>query len=144
MKRWFFLVPVALFGVLWLHPIPALAGLHICNKTQHRVYVAVGTVYGDCQTEDCTMHSQGWWNIDPGGCKTPIGDTLDTSGDTYYYYYAEDSNGATWTGPMSFCIDSENKFDYGDGEQSNCAGTHKSFRHIDIGGSADYTLSLTP
>jgi uncharacterized membrane protein len=143
MKRWFFLVPFALAGALWLRPVPAAAALHICNKTGHVLHVAVGTLSGDCEDTPCTKHSSGWWNIDPGSCKTPIGGALDTGGDTFYYYYAEDGQGGTWTGSYTFCVDPQYKFDYDDDANMQCGGTHRSFRLISNGSSSDFTVSLT-
>jgi uncharacterized membrane protein len=143
MKRWFWAAPIALFGLLFFHPIPAVAGLHICNKTNHRISFAIGTLVGDC-SPDCIAHTKGWWNIGPGDCKTPIGSDLDTSGTTLYYYYAEDSGGSTWTGTFSLCVDPQSAFDYGDNANADCAGSRKSFRRINIGDNTDYTLSLTP
>jgi uncharacterized membrane protein len=142
MKRLFWTAPFALFAFLAFHPSPAMAGLHFCNKTNHSVSVAIGTLTGDCQP-DCFAHTKGWWNIAPGSCKTPIGASLDTSGDTLYYYYAEDAYGSTWTGSFSLCIDPENSFDFDDTQNSSCDGTHKSFRRLTIGSKTDYTVSLT-
>jgi uncharacterized membrane protein len=144
MKRWFFLIPVVAACALWLRPMPAIAALHVCNKTDHEIHVAVGTLSGDCEKTACVEHSKGWWNIDPGSCKTPIGGSLDTSGDTFYYYYAEDSQGGTWTGSYTFCVDPEYKFDYGDDANMQCNGTHRSFRRVNNGSSGEYTVSLTP
>jgi uncharacterized membrane protein len=145
MKRWFILVPFLLFGILWLRPLPALAGLHICNKTQSKLSVAVAVMSGDCDIDWCSERIQGWWNIEPGDCKTPIGAALDTSGDTDYYYYAEDSQGGTWTGSLPLCVDSQYEFDYNDREESACvSNTKKNFRRIKTENSSDYTLSLTP
>lgn len=144
MNRWFLAFPILLFAVLVFRPAPALAGLHICNKTEHRVSVAIGILSGDCILESCDSSSKGWWQIEPDSCKTPIGADLDTSGDTDYYYYAEDSDGGTWTGDVSLCIDPENAFDFGDNDQTNCSGTHKSFRRIATDKASDFTLNLTP
>ncbi len=145
MKRWFFIVPFVLFGALWLRPAPAVAGLHICNKTENKLYVAVASLYGDCLFVDCSERVEGWWNIDPGDCKTPIGADLDTSGDTDYYYYAEDSQGGTWTGPMPLCVDPQYAFDYNLREETACAsGTKKNFKRIETEKYTNYTLSLTP
>lgn len=145
MKRWFFAVPFVLFGALWLHPAPAIAGLHVCNKTENKIYVAVASLSGDCVIDYCSERIQGWWNIEPGDCKTPIGANLDTSGDTDYYYYAEDSQGGTWTGGLPLCVDPQNAFDYTYREDDACVtNSKKNFKRIATDQSSDYTLSLTP
>lgn len=143
MKRLFWAALFALFAVLAFHPLPAGAALHVCNKTDHPIDVAVGTLIGDCQP-NCYAHTEGWWTLEPGACKVPIGGELDTSGDTIYYYYAQDSDGGTWTGTFSLCVDPQRAFDYDDNQNANCAGAHRSFRRINIGDNPDFTVSLTP
>lgn len=144
MKRLFWAAFFAVAGILVLHPPPAAAALHVCNKTDHPLDIAVATLIGNCKP-DCIAHSKGWWAVDPGSCKTPIGGELDTSGDTLYYYYAEGSNGSTWTGTFALCVDPENAFDYDDNQNASCSGgTRRSFRRISISGNSDFTISLTP
>jgi uncharacterized membrane protein len=145
MKRLFWIAPFVLLAAAALCPVPAVAGLHICNKTDNKVYVAVATVSGDCIVDYCDYGVKGWWTIEPQGCKTPIGAGLDASGDTDYYYYAEDSDGATWTGSLTLCVDPHDAFDFNDSQEAACAsGTHRRFKEISTDRSTDYTLSLTP
>jgi uncharacterized membrane protein len=138
MKRWFFLVPFLLFGALWLRPAPAVAGLHVCNKVDKAVYVAIGT------SDMISDESQGWWHIEPGECKTPIGAGLDTDGYTYYYLFAHsDDDTMIWSGAGS-----EHAYDFCTVADvftiDDCAkGTQRSFRRIDTNDSADYTYDLT-
>ena len=138
MKRWFFLIPFVLFAALWLRPAPAMAGLHICNKVSKTVYVAIGT--SDIETDE----SQGWWRIPSGSCKTPIGEALDTEGDTFYYLYAHSADDSmTWSGAdldqsLSFCT-VEDVFTIDDCDR----GTKRSFRRIYTHDYADYTYDLT-
>ena len=47
--------------------VPALAGLDFCNKADVRHSFAVAWKDGD------DWRVEGWWNIDPGACKTVIG-----------------------------------------------------------------------
>lgn len=145
MKRSVLVTALAVGALMILCGAKAQAGLHICNKTENKLYVAVAIMSGDCYMDWCSERVQGWWNIEAGDCKTPIGENLDTSSDTDYYYYAEDSNGATWTGGLSLCVDPQNAFDFKDREEEQCvSGTHKNFKKIETGSYTDYTLSLTP
>ncbi|HET6895088.1 MAG TPA: DUF1036 domain-containing protein [Candidatus Baltobacteraceae bacterium] len=138
MHRWFFVVPLALFAALWLRPVPASAGLHVCNKVSKTVYVAVGT--SDLDGDE----SRGWWRISPGTCKTPIGDDLDTDGMVFYYLYAHASDDSlVWSGAdrdqaEAFCTISD-AFTIDDCAQ----GTRRSFRRIFTQDYADYTYDLT-
>ncbi|HEY9180380.1 MAG TPA: DUF1036 domain-containing protein [Candidatus Baltobacteraceae bacterium] len=109
-----------------------------------KVDVAIAIMSGDCMFDWCNERVEGWWAIDAGDCKTPIGANLDTSGDTDYYYYAEDSSGTTWTGGLSLCVDPQYAFDYKDREEEQCvSGTHRNFKKVETGTYSDYTLSLT-
>ncbi len=138
MHRWFFVVPLALFAALWLRPVPASAGLHICNKVSKTVYVAIGT--SDLDGDE----SRGWWRIAPGSCKTPIGDDLDTDGMQYYYMYAHASDGSmVWSGAdrdesETFCTIAD-AFTIDDCDR----GTRRSFRRILTNDYADFTYDLT-
>jgi uncharacterized membrane protein len=142
MKRLFFAVPFLLAAAVFFRPAPAIAGLHICNKTSLTVDVTVATMTGDCMFVDCSERVWGWWTLQPGDCKTPIGANLDLR-DTSYYYYAHDSAGGTWSGDVSFCIDPQYAFDYGDSQADSCSESSKrKFRdmHAD---RLDFTLDLT-
>jgi uncharacterized membrane protein len=144
MKPWFFLAPFALAATAFFHPIPAMAGLHFCNKTSVKIYVAIATINGDCEYDACTFSSHGWWTIDPDSCKMPIGASLDTTGDTEYYYYAQDANGQTWTGTTSFCVDPDNAFDFNDAQASAGGCTSRKFQKLETATYSNYTFNLTP
>lgn len=142
MKRLFWVAPFVLFAVVFFRPAPALAGLHICNKTDKKVFVAVASLSCDDVIEMCDTSVQGWFNIQAGDCATAIGSNLSTDYD--YYYYADDGAGGLWEGSSAFCVDPQNAFHYGDEENSACAGgVHRNFRKIETGSYSDYTLSLT-
>ena len=114
--------------------------MHFCNKTNHPVNVAMATI-----DDFFDSHVWGWWQVEPDGCKTPIGADLDTTGDLSYYYYAYDTSGGTWTGSVKFCIDPNYAFDYNDDQDTNCStGTHKYFKSIETHDNADFTVNLTP
>ena len=132
--------------MLILSPARADAGMHFCNKTSLTVNVAMATIsVGDMSLD---AHVWGWWQVQPGGCKTPIGADLDTSGDVSYYYYGYDASGGTWSDTSkhySFCIDPNDAFDYNDSEDYHCAsGQRRNFREILYANSrSDYTVNLT-
>lgn len=132
---------IVLGGALIFLPARADAGMHFCNKTSITVNVAMATL-------DWLSYARvwGWWQVEPSACKTPIGDALDTTGDIWYYYYAYDAAGGTWTDSSryAFCIDTKYAFDYDDAQDTHCSsGERRHFRRIDTGSSSDYTVSLT-
>lgn len=147
MKRLFWVAPFLFFAVVFFRPAPALAGLHLCNKTSHSVSAAVAMAWDWDEFGEEPGHWRvwGWWNIDPGDCKTPIGASLDTTGDATYYYYAHDSQGDVWDGSTPFCVDANYRFDYNEDEETSCTtGVQHKFREIKTNDDSDYTLSLTP
>ncbi|HEX5275255.1 MAG TPA: DUF1036 domain-containing protein [Candidatus Rubrimentiphilum sp.] len=135
------LIPAFLvFGALVFHPAPARAGMHFCNKTSLTVNVAMATI-----DDIFDSHVWGWWQVEPGACKTPIAADLDTSGGTDYYYYAYDTSGGTWSGGTRFCVDPNDAFDYNDDQDTTCAsGTHHNFKTINTNSEGDFTVSLLP
>ena len=116
---------------------PAQAGLKICNKADVLHSLAVAYKDGDA------WKSSGWWNIDPGECKTVIGGDLTQR----YYYYRATATGRTFKGgTYNFCTQTEVFTILG--EQGNCAARGydtNAFRKLDTGKSAkDFTLNLVP
>ncbi len=140
MRRWILISAFFAFGTLVFHPTAARAGMHFCNKTSNTVSVAMATI-----SDLFESHVWGWWQIAPADCKTPIGADLDTTGDLDYYYYAYDTAGGSWTGDVSFCINTATAFDFSDEQDADCAtGTHRQFKSINTSDRTDYTLNLTP
>ena len=139
--RWILTSAVLLCGLVIFQPARADAGMHFCNKTSLTVNVAMATLEGFG-----LARVWGWWQVEPGGCKTPIGGDLDTTGYMDYYYYGYDSSGGTWSDSShyAFCIDPNYAFDYNDDQDNTCStGTRRHFRHIDTSSETDYTVNLT-
>jgi uncharacterized membrane protein len=112
---------------LFVAPGIARAGLEICNDTQARQTVAIGYKQGD------DWVSEGWWNIDPGACSTPVSGDLKNR---YYYYLSKSSGWEFMDGNIAFCTESDVFTIVGD---QDCAqrGYEKSlFRKIDTGKTA--------
>ena len=114
--------------------VPALAGLDFCNKADVRHSFAVAWKDGD------DWRVEGWWNIDPGACKTVIGGDLKVR----YYYFRATASGRTFDGDYTFCTEASAFTIVG--EQSNCAARgydSGAFRAIDTGKTAtSFTLNL--
>ena len=87
-------------------PVSARGGFQVCNRTSNTVSLAIAYYSGD----NDFFVSQGWWNLNPGGCATVF---PNNSYDSHRYYYAETKGKATtWTsdnGP-DVCIDPQNRF----------------------------------
>lgn len=114
---------------------PASAGFSICNDAGVPITVAIGW------RENNAWSSEGWWNIAPRQCATPLSGPLQNR---QYYYYAESSNGALkWhKGPDAgfFCADQENEFYYSLVTDPPCDGYE--FRRVFVGEELDYTIRL--
>lgn len=126
---------VALAGVVaaWAGG-PALAGLEICNGTDLRQSVAVGHMVEGEWT------SEGWWNLDPGQCATPVGGDL---ANRYYYYRAEARGVAFADEGVFFCTDDGAFTIAGQGDCGARGYARAGFRKIDTGPRATrFTLTL--
>jgi uncharacterized membrane protein len=66
------------------------------NSTGTKIYVAYMRVDYDCETEcGSPWDVLGWIGLNPGETETRANPTKNR----WFYYYAEDANGATWSGP---------------------------------------------
>jgi uncharacterized membrane protein len=114
-------------------PSAARAELKFCNQTNEQVSVAIGYKAGEEWT------SEGWWTIDPGQCKVPVGGVLKNR---YYYYYA-DSDSNKWDGDFIFCTQ-DNKFTIqGDKDCKSRGYSPEGFRELDIGEATSKEIDLT-
>lgn len=112
----------------------AQAGLEICNETGQRQSVAIG------YKGDTDWTSEGWWNIAPGACATPVGSDLDKR---YYYYFAESAGARFASQNYVFCTKSEEFTIIGDTDCEDRGYTTERFREIDTGETAvAFTLTM--
>ncbi|MCF4098461.1 DUF1036 domain-containing protein [Maritalea mediterranea] len=125
---------IVLAGALTLLATPALAGLEICNNAAERLSLAIG------YSSDGGWVSEGWWNIDPGACKTTISGDLKNR---YYYYRANMSGDPFATGDYSFCTTKEAFTIKGDENCVDRGYDAMGFRKLDTGETAThFTLTL--
>ncbi len=111
----------------------AQAGLIFCNNTKYIQSVSIGYKDGDIWV------SEGWWNVDPGGCSTAIADALNQR----YYYYRAEVDGGDFDGEnYMFCTHPKVYTIYGDSYCSQRGYDRESFRVIDTGNASDFTLTL--
>lgn len=117
---------------------PAKADLHVCNKSSHKAYIAVG--YGEGKD---VWRSEGWYEIAPGNCSSVY--QGDVSGSFFYLYGASgDERTAIWSGDRSFCVHPTNKFDYRS-KADGCGrggSEMRSFWEVKTDGAVDYTENI--
>lgn len=122
---------------------PALAEYKVCNQTKQTTSVAIG--YYEDKTNDGVENgvwvSEGWWNVEPGKCATPIQGALKVR---YVYVYAEHPDGSGWTGENVFCT-KDAEFTIRGNENCERRGfSSKNFSEVDTGAEAkSYTTNLT-
>jgi len=135
MRRFFVvgLSAAALFVLAAARPTPALASFKICNSSGEHIAVAIA--YHDADAGNWV--SRGWWNLDDGECKTPIGGDLK---DKYYYVYG-DGDSHVWKGEHQFCVDNNNKFTLNESD-TTCDYDYEGFFEIDTGDAATYTYTF--
>lgn len=123
----------ALFLVTAAHPAPALADFKICNSSGEKVSVAIA--YHDADSGNWV--SRGWWNLDDGECKTPLGGNLKNK---YYYLYG-DGDQHVWKGSNSFCVDNQDAFTLNEAD-TTCNYDFENFFEIDTGDASTYTYTF--
>ncbi|PON16944.1 hypothetical protein C2W62_15795 [Candidatus Entotheonella serta] len=89
-------IPMSLL-VLWClgFAIDAEAGLKICNRSSHVIWLALA------EGKDAQPRAHGWYGLDVGTCQTFYGAKLNNR---YYYGYAFDTAGNVWEGDFQFCL----------------------------------------
>ena len=108
-------------------------GWRICNKSSEpNVWVAYSVKEGSQWVR------KGWRKIGSGTCSVIL-NNLNTR---YVYYYAEGSNGGTWSGDTNLCIHPDSKFTIG--QTQSCTSPHElaGFVEVDTGEYTAWTSNL--
>ncbi|QXX74859.1 hypothetical protein MHY1_01676 [Methylovirgula sp. HY1] len=113
----------------------AHADFRLCNKTMHRVSVAIAYTNG---TE---WVSEGWWNLKANGCETLMRGPLAAE---FYYVYAMDERGAEWKGKTFMCT-RDHEFRISGRQDCFVRGFDRTgFFEVDTGQDArNWTVQLT-
>jgi uncharacterized membrane protein len=123
----------ALFAIAAAHPAPAMASFKICNSSGEHIAVAVA--YHDKDSGNWV--SRGWWNLEDGECKSPLGGDLKNK---YYYLFADGAQ-HYWRGEHTFCVDNDNAFTLNDSD-TTCDYKYEKFFEIDTGDALGYTYTF--
>lgn len=112
---------------------PALADFNVCNESAYDASVAIGYKDGENWT------SEGWWNIGPGDCASPVKGDLKQR----YYYVRVTSDDVDYpTEDYAFCTTPKVFTIVGD-ENCTARGYDKAFFvEVDTGEARDYTFPL--
>lgn len=113
---------------------PAAAGLHVCNKTEHRAYVALGFFDGK------SWGSRGWFEIAGGTCKDVVADKLTSR--FYYLYAVHNGLSGAWNGNRSFCV-GQGSFRAKTRDCQALGMDRKRFFQVDTGEAVDWTETLS-
>ncbi|CUH87227.1 putative integral membrane protein [Phaeobacter sp. CECT 5382] len=118
------------FWMLWLVN-PAWADLEICNDTYDSQSVAIGYKL------DGGWVSEGWWQLEPEACVSPILGPLKFR---FYYYLAQGDGWKFDHDRVSFCTQADVFTIRGDGGCEQRGYDRSYFAKIDVGkGAAGYT-----
>lgn len=112
----------------------AHADLRFCNGTGSRVGVAIGYKGG------ADWVSEGWWNIDPGDCRTILEGSLSSR---FYYVHAIDyDQGGEWGGETAMCT-RDTSFTISGTQRCEQRGYATSgFYEVDTGERKTFTIQL--
>jgi uncharacterized membrane protein len=114
--------------------------LKIKNKYPHTLWVTIMWYAPNC-SDGGNWEKAGWWQLSPGQTKTVFGGNLHEV-NRYYCYYAQASDGATWSGPYERSVP-PTAFDWCEWT-ANTQSFDVGYRLLDIGNNDNFTLSLTP
>lgn len=118
----------------------ASAWFRFKNKTNRTIWVAFMWYKPGCDTGS-DWATAGWWKLSPGQTKTVYGGDLQDN-NTYFYYYAHDSDGREWKGPYTVCVP-QPAFSWCDNICNTAPSTHyRGFREKYINGYNNYTINL--
>jgi len=130
----FLLLGAASVAALLLPGAPARAEFRICNKTSTRIGLAIGVREGPI------VISQGWFNMKPNACDSPIKDDLKQG--PYYVYGVDYDRGGEWSGPEFMCV-SDHEFYVEGGADCYARGYERAgFRRIDTKNQKSWTLDI--
>lgn len=110
------------------------SGLQVCNKTDHRVAVAIG--YRAKQG----LTSEGWWNLLRQSCMPVLFVSLT---DRYYYVFARDlDGGGSWGDGLTFCVSTKTFTIIGNKRCFLRGYREFRFMEVDTRGEEGWTVSL--
>jgi uncharacterized membrane protein len=114
---------------------PAMAGLKVCNRTEHATRTALGYFNG------AAWVSRGWWTLAPKTCLDLHPGPLDAR---FYYLYATDGTPGSWGGRFAFCVAAS--ADFSISGRADCVAhgyDRRGFFEVDTGQARDYTQNLS-
>ena len=112
----------------------ARAEFRICNKTPGRIGLVIGV-------KDGPIHiTQGWFNLKPNACETPIREDLKDG--PYYIYGVDYDRGGEWTGPELLCVGDREFYVEGSTDCYARGYDRAGFRRIDTNRQKSWTLNI--
>ncbi len=112
-------------------------GFRVCNETEWEQSVSVGYEGAEGWT------SEGWWNLGPGECATPIAGPLDKQ----YFYYRSEVDGEPYgvTQNFTFCTTTEAYTIVGDTDCEARGYDKEGFNEVTLeAGATSHTLAIMP
>lgn len=123
------------FVVLCATSGAAFADFRICNRTSARIGLAIGVKEGPI------FITQGWFNMKPNACDTPIKDDLKPG--PYYIYGIDYDRGGEWTGAQLLCVGDREFYVEGSADCYARGYERAGFRRIETKGQKNWTLDIT-
>ena len=114
---------------------PASAEFRVCNKTPGRIGLVIGVREGPI------FITQGWFNLKPNACETPIRDDLKSG--PYYVYGVDYDRGGEWSGSELLCVGDREFYVEGSSDCYARGYERAGFRRIDTNNQKNWTLNIT-
>ena len=113
----------------------ALADFRICNRTSARIGLAIGVKEGPI------FITQGWFNMKPNACESPIKDDLKAG--PYFIYGVDYDRGGEWSGAQLLCVGDHEFYVEGSADCYARGYEKAGFRRVETKGQKNWTLDIT-
>lgn len=111
------------------------AEFRVCNKTTGRVGLAIGVKEGPI------FITQGWFNLKPNSCETPIREDLKSG--PYYIYGVDYDRGGEWSGAELLCVGDREFYVEGSADCYARGYERAGFRAVNTNAQKTWTLDIT-
>ena len=130
LRRSAFLTVALLTGIA-----TAQAEFRVCNRTTARIGLAIGLKEGPI------FITQGWFNLKPNSCDTPIKDELKSG--PYYIYGVDYDRGGEWRGDALLCVGDREFYVEGSADCYARGYDRVGFKAISTNAQKNWTLDIT-
>jgi uncharacterized membrane protein len=133
------LVRLVIAASILIIPGTSSAWMKYCSSHPARMWTTFQWYHPSCP-DGGDWETKGWWQLDQSQCATVS--SLNLNYNSYYYYYAESTDGLVWGGSYSTCTPLS-AFDYCIDTCDNNPNTrYLGYGQLYTGGVSNYTFTF--